>query len=151
MARFTTYVENALNRVRRWKWWMKKNTENKVWNNAGMWSAVERYRYQQRRLGLKGRCKEKAIMRSFDIQKNDGLYTRLQNGKYKGQKHTWLEVYNPLLGKWLVDDSSQGIPYTKQYTLGDLKGYEPTGTPENQDWEIRDEASKKAYLEQRGA
>ena len=59
--------------------------DDRVWNEAGMWLAIERYRKEQRNLGLKGRCKEKALLRSMSLQK-EGYKTRLAMGKYKGTK-----------------------------------------------------------------
>ena len=125
----------------------RKNKQDRLWNEAGLWSSIERYRRQQRDIGLKGRCYEKALLRSFGIQKNEGLATRVQHGVYKGTKHSWLEVYDPGKGKWVLDDPSQGINYTNGYTTADVKGYEPKSDPKNLDWEIKDEGSKAAYRE----
>ena len=124
--------------------------DGSIWNEAGLWSSIEKYRRQQRELGLRGRCYEKALLRSFSLQKNEGLYTRVQHGVYRGTKHSWLEVYDPKKGKWFLDDPAQGIRYTSGYTAVDVKGYEPKSEPKNLDWEIKDEGSKAEYRRQNG-
>ena len=118
--------------------------DGRVWNEAGMWSQIERYRKEQRNLGLKGRCKEKALLRSMALQK-EGFKTKLVTGKYKGGKHTWLEVQDPQNGNWYTDDPAQGIQYGSHYVR--LPEYDAVKY-EDKDWEIRDELAKQIYKEQ---
>jgi hypothetical protein len=128
---------------------MGASDAGRVWNERGLWSAIERYRADQKKRGLTGRCYEKALLRSFELQKKD-MEVRIGKGYYKGELHRWVELKDPKSGNWLVDDPAQGIKYQHNYVIRELKQYTGPFSYETPQWEITDEGAKKVYAEQGG-